>query len=398
MRQTLRALRLPGLPRLGAALTLSELGETLASVALAVVVFGRSGSVLATGGFFMAARLGPAFASQPLAALIDRAAGRRGLALCFAFEALLFAVLAAPLPVGVLVVVPLATGTLAVCCRSVTRAEAAVRLTRAGSLRDGNSALNLGFAIAGTVGAAAGGALAATVSPSVPLFAAAACFLLGAVLIAQTPRARPEAEAANAFAHLREGLAYARSDRMAFLLITVQTAAMLAFMLVIPIEVVYAQRDLAAGAGGYGALLATWGLGIVVGGALFARARSPLTLLAAAASLLVAAAYGGLAIAPGIVIACAASLLGGIGNGIQWVAVMTALQERVPEALQVRVVGLLDAGAQLAPGLGFALGSILTALLSARATYAIAGIATTIAALSFFYMHARASQRSAVVV
>jgi MFS family permease len=398
MRQTLRALRLPGLPRLGGALTLSELGETLASVALAVVVFGRSGSVLATGGFFMAARLGPAFASQPLAALIDRAAGRRGLALCFAFEALLFALLAAPLPVGVLVVVPLATGTLAVCCRSVTRAEAAVRLTRAGRLRDGNSALNLGFAIAGTVGAAAGGALAATVSPSVPLFAAAACFLLGAVMIAQTPRARPEAEAANALAHLREGLAYARSDRMAFLLITVQTAAMLAFMLVIPIEVVYAQRDLAAGAGGYGALLATWGLGIVVGGALFARARSPLTLLAATASLLVAAAYGGLAIAPGIVIACAASLLGGIGNGIQWVAVMTALQERVPEALQVRVVGLLDAGAQLAPGLGFALGSILTALLSARATYAIAGIATTIAALSFFYMHARASRRSAVVV
>src|SRR5215208_2578860 len=93
MRETLRALRLPGLPRLGGALTLSELGETLASVALAVVVFGRSGSVLATGGFFMAARLGPAFASQPLAALIDRAAGRRGLALCFAFEALLFALL-----------------------------------------------------------------------------------------------------------------------------------------------------------------------------------------------------------------------------------------------------------------------------------------------------------------
>jgi MFS family permease len=398
MRESLRALRLPGLPRLAGALTLAELGETLASIALAVVVFGRSGSVLATGGFFMAARLGPAFASQPLAALVDRAAGRRGLALCFAVEAVLFALLAAPLPVGVLVVVPLATGTLAVCCRSVTRAEAAVRLTRADRLRDGNSAINLGFAIAGTLGAAAGGALAAMVSPALPLFAAGACFLLGAVLIAQTPRARPEAVAANAFAHLREGLAYARSDRMAFLLITVQTAAMLAFMLVIPIEVVYAQRDLAAGAGGYGALLATWGLGIVVGGALFARARSPLTLLAAGASLLVAAAYGGLAIAPGIVLACAASLLGGIGNGIQWVAVMTALQERVPEALQVRVVGLLDAGAQLAPGLGFALGTILTALLSARATYAIAAMATTIAALSFFYMHARATRRSAVVV
>jgi MFS family permease len=398
MRESLRALRLPGLPRLAGALTLAELGETLASVALAVVVFGRSGSVLATGAFFMAARLGPAFASQPLAAFVDRRAGRRGLAICFAVEAVLFALLAAPLPVGVLILVPLATGTLAVCCRSVTRAEAAVRLTRAGRLRDGNSGLNLGFAVAGTVGAAAGGALAALTSPAVPLFAAAASFLVGAALVARTPRVRPEAVASNALAHMREGFAYARSDRMVFLLIAVQTAAMLAFMLVIPIEVVYAQRDLGAGAGGYGALLATWGLGIVFGGALFARARSPLTLLAAAASLLVAAAYGGLAVAPGIVLACAASLLGGIGNGIQWVAVMTALQERVPEALQVRVVGLLDAGAQLAPGLGFALGSILTALLSARATYAIAGIATTVAALAFFYMHVRATRRSAVVV
>src|SRR3954449_7168662 len=103
MRETLRALRLPGLSRLAGALALSELGETLASVALAVVVFGRSGSVLATGAFFVAERLGPAFARQPLAALLDRVAGRRGLAICFAAEAVLFALLAASLPVVVLI-------------------------------------------------------------------------------------------------------------------------------------------------------------------------------------------------------------------------------------------------------------------------------------------------------
>jgi len=392
MRKAVDALRLPGLPRLFGALTLAELGETLASVALAVVVFGRSGSVLATGAFFVAMRLGPAVASQPLAAFIDRSAGRRGLAFCFLLEAVLFAVLAAPLPVGVLIVVPVATGTLAVCCRSVTRAEATVRLTRAGCLRDGNGALNLGFAVAGTAGAAAGGALAALISPTVPLLAASVCFVLGAVFIVNTPRARPEAVAANTLAHLREGLAYARADRTAMQLIAVQTAALLAFMLVIPIEVVYADRDLHAGAGGYGALLATWGLGIVVGGALFAKAHSPLTRLAGGASLAVAAAYFGLALAPGLAVACVASLVGGIGNGVQWVAVMTAVQERIPEALQVRVVGLLDAGAQLAPGLGFALGSVLTAILSARATYAIAGAATTLAAIGFYVLHARATR------
>jgi MFS family permease len=398
MRKALRALRLPGLPQLAGALTLAELGETLASIALAVVVFGRSGSVLATGAFFVAARLGPALMSQPLAAFIDRRAGRRGLSVCFLAEAVLFAVLAAPLPVAVLVLVPLATGTLAVCCRSVTRAEAAVRLTRVGRLREGNGALNMGFAIAGTVGAAAGGGLAALTSPKIPLFAAAACFALGSLLVARVERARPEAEASNAFAHLREGWAYARSDRMAALLIMVQTAALLAFMLVIPIEVVYAERDLHTGAAGYGALLATWGLGIIVGGVLFARARSPLTALAGSASLAVAAAYAGLALAPGLLLACAASLLGGVGNGVQWVAVMTALQERIPDSLQVRVVGLLDSGAQLAPGIGFALGSVLTAVLSARATYAIAAVATTIAAIAFYVLHARASRRAAFVV
>jgi predicted MFS family arabinose efflux permease len=392
MGASVRALRLPGLPRLAGALTLAELGETLAAIALAVVVFGRSGSVLATGAFFVAARLGPAFASQPLSALIDRVAGRRGLAFCFVAEAILFALLALPLPVPVLILVPLATGTVAVCCRSVTRAEAAVRLTRAGRLRDGNSGLNIGFAIAGTAGAAAGGALAALTSPAVPLLAASACFLVGAALIVGISRARPEADTATIFAHLREGFAHARSDRTAMSLIAVQTAAMLGFMLVIPIEVVYAERDLGAGAGGYGALLAAWGVGIVIGGAVFARARSPLTALAAVASLAVAGAYFGMAIAPSLAVACGFSLLGGIGNGVQWVAVMTAVQERVPEALQVRVVGLLDAGAQLAPGLGFALGSILTALLSARATYAIAGAATALAAIAFFVMHSRASR------
>jgi MFS family permease len=394
MRAAAGAMRMPFLKRLGGALTLAELGETLASVALAVVVFGRSGSVLATGAFFVAARLGPAFMSQPLAAFIDRHAGSRGLSLCYVAEAALFTLIALPLPVWVLVVVPLVTGTLAVCCRSVTRAEATVRLKRGDRLRDGNSALNIGFAIAGTVGAALGGILAAIAAPAIPLLAAAACFAVGAIMLLHVPRARPAARTDSVFAHLREGIDYARRDRTALFLIAVQTAAMLGFTLVIPIEVVYAQRDLHAGAAGYGALLAAWGAGIIVGGALFARhARSSLTGLAAAASFAVAAGYAGLALAPGLALACAASLVGGIGNGVQWVAVMTAVQERVDDALQVRVLGLLDAGAQLAPGLGFALGSVLTAALSPRATYGIAAVATVLAALAFWVVHARAWTR-----
>jgi predicted MFS family arabinose efflux permease len=395
MGDSLESLRLPGLRRLAGALTLAELGDTLAAVALAVIIFGRSGSVLATGAFFVAARVGPALASQPLAAFIDRVAGRRGIAACYLGEAALLLLLAAGLPVAALIVLPLLTGTIAVCARSVTRAEAAVRLARADKLRDGNSVLNIGFALAATAGAAGGGALCALVSPVAALIVAAACFAAGAVLVVRTERARPPAETDGVLSHLVEGLAHVRKDRSATLLIAVQTAALMGFTLVIPVEIVYAERDLGAGAAGYGALLAAWGVGILIGGALFARARSSLSGLAAVSTLAIAGAYFGLALAPTLEIACALSLAGGIGNGVQWVAVMTALQERVPDALQVRVVGLLDAGAQLAPGLGYALGSVLTAAVSARATYAVAGFATSMAAVAFIVMHLRA-HRAAV--
>jgi predicted MFS family arabinose efflux permease len=397
MRVSISSLRLPGLRRLAGALTLAELGDTLAGVALAVMIFGRSGSVLATGAFFVAARVGPAVASQPLVAFVDRVAGRRGLAACYLAEAALLAVLAEPLPVAALIVVPLATGTIAVCARSVTRAEAAVRLARADRLREGNGVLNMGFALASTAGAAGGGALCALASPAAALLTGSACFAVGALLVSKTLRVRPPAVTDGVIAHLREGLAHVREDRAAMVLIAVQTAALVGFTLVIPVEIVYAERDLGAGAAGYGALLAAWGVGFLVG-ALFARARSSLIRLAAISTLSIACAYIGLALAPTLALACLLCLVGGAGNGVQWVAVMTALQERLPDALQVRVVGLLDAGAQLAPGLGFALGSILTAAVSARATYALAGGATMVAAVAFFVMHTQATRAPAASV
>ena len=52
------------------------------------------------------------------------------------------------------------------------------------------------------------------------------------------------------------------------------------FALVIPIEVVFAKETLGAGDAGYGALLASWGAGMVVGGAAFALLRRiPLRVL-----------------------------------------------------------------------------------------------------------------------
>ena len=55
-------------------------------------------------------------------------------------------------------------------------------------------------------------------------------------------------------------------------------------------------------------------------------------------------------------VACAMSVIGGAGNGVQWVAVMTALQEATPPEFQARMSGLLESLGAAMPGVGFLLG------------------------------------------
>jgi MFS family permease len=66
-------------------------------------------------------------------------------------------------------------------------------------------------------------------------------------------------------------------------------------------------------------------------------------------------------------------VLGGAGNGVQWVAVMTALQEATPPEYQARMAGLLESLGAAMPGVGFLLGGTIVALGSPRTAFAIAG-------------------------
>ena len=67
-------------------------------------------------------------------------------------------------------------------------------------------------------------------------------------------------------------------------------------------------------------------------------------------------------------------MLGGLGNGVQWVSVMTALQEATPQDLQARVTGLLESVASAMTGVGFLLGGVITALTSPPTAFAISGL------------------------
>ena len=378
MQRTLSPLRNAAFRRLLVSYTVNELGDSVGVVALAILVYDRTQDPLATTLLFLFARFVPAFLAPGLTAHLDRRALRPVLGVLYLLEAAAFvalAVLAGSFWLPAVLALALAAGTLALTGRGLTRGAIATVLEADGLLREGNALVNIGFAASSVLGAALGGVLVAAAGVSTALLVDAASFLLIAILMG-TARDLPaaHAEGAGFVARLREGLGHAWRHRPARVLLGGQAIAMILFTLIVPIEVVYAKETLDAGDAGYGWLLSAWGAGIVIGSLVYVRireARASWLILASTATIGIA--YCGMALAPEILAACAWATLGGAGNGVQYVSVVTAIQERTPLALQARVSGLFESIGAAMPGIGFLLGGLLTELASPRLAFAVAG-------------------------
>jgi MFS family permease len=378
MPATLRPLRIPAFPRLAVANLVNELGNWLGEIALAILVFDQTGSPIATAALFVGIHFVPALAGPPLVARLEHLPPRGSLALLYAAEAAVFgtlAVLAGDFLLAAVLVLAATDGILASAARALTRAAAAGVLKPAGMLREGNAVLNIGF----TAGAAAGPALAGLVvagaGAQVALAADAVSFLAVAVLLASAralPRSEPEVD--GVLERLRNGMRYVRQSALLRRLLGAQALAFVFFAVVIPIEVVFAKETLGAGDAGYGALLGSWGAGMLLGSIVFAAmGRVTLPALLALSTLAIGVAYLGIAASPTLVVACVASAIGGIGNGVQWVSLITAVQAATASVYQARVVAMLEAVASAMPGIGFVIGGVVTSLLDPRASYALAG-------------------------
>jgi MFS family permease len=370
--------------RLLASYTVNEIGDSVGIIALAVLVYDRTGNVAPTAALFLAGKFLPALVAPFLTAKLDQVAVRRTLPWLYILEAGVFVALAAisegTFTLGVVLALALVDGAIAVTARALTRGAIASVLQPAHLLREGNALLNIGFAIAVVGGSALGGFLISEVGLAVALLADAASFLAIALVLAlarDLPRPRGEPE--GTLERLRGGLAFARRDTRVRLLLGGQSVALILFTLIIPIEVIYAKESLGTTSAGFGVLLASWGAGIVAGSVVFVgvrnRSAANLILLSTAA---IGLAYLGMAGAQSLLVACLLSVLGGTGNGIQWVSVMTALQEATPAEYQTRVVGLLESSLAAMPGVGYLIGGVLTAVGSPRTAYAGAGIGTLV--------------------
>ena len=325
--------------RLALARMVSMAGSVSASVALAAVLYARTGSAAWVAAELFISFGTPALASPLTGTLGDRL-DRRTVLIC-----------SDALGAGVFAVMALVHGPAALLALSFPAALAASPFLPASSAMVPALAsperlpwANARMAIARNAGALAGPALGggavSLLGGSAAFALNAASFLASAALIGTLHgdfRARPTPRGEHR-AGVTEGLRMLvreptlRALAVGFLLVDGGNG------LAMPAAVALA-HVFGTGAVGYGALVALWGVGGLLGGPLAARVldrRTPVTVLEVSAAGL-ALAFAVTAVAPWFGLALAALSVGGATMSVVGVAEDLLLARRIPDDLRSRV-------------------------------------------------------------
>ena len=398
------------LRRIVAAYTTNRLGTWIGLVALTVAVFDHTHSAVAVAGLLLAWQAVPALIVPALVARVEASRRRGELTRLYVFEALATASLAVLLWhfwLPAVLLIAILDGTAALAASALLRAEVA----RAGrehvsaaavdgalapqelearaheAERRANAALNVAFSATFVLGPVLGGAVVAGAGAPAALFIDVASFLIcGAMLTDLYPHVE-EAGETSVRARLRAAWRHINDVRALRALLVIEAAALVFFEFAGPIEIVYAKATLHAGDGGYGLLLTAWGAGVVVGSLVFARSgHRTLGVMLSAGTLAIGLAYLGFAAAPTLAVACVAAVLGGVGNGVQWASVVSAVQRLTPQPLHGRMMGALESLSAICPAVGLSLGGGLVALTSARGAFLVAGLGAAAAAAGFVWL------------
>jgi MFS family permease len=364
--------------RLVTSYAVNELGDWMAIIALSVLIFERTDSALATAALFLGTSFLPALAAPILVTRGERPPPRLVLPVLYCVEAAAFgalALLAGHFSLPAVIVVATIDRALALTGRSLTRAVVAVLLKPAGELRAGNALFNFALTAGSTLGPGLAGLIVGAFGVQTALLLDAGSFcVIALLLLTAGPLPQAEPEPGRMRERVRAGVVYLRERKTLRRLLLAQGAAFIFFAAVIPIEVFYAKQTLGTTDSGYGVLLTSWGVGMVVGSIVFAAVRrAPLPYLLFFSTIAVGAGYLGLAAAPTLAVACGVSVVGGAGNGVQWVSVVSAVQELTTETMQARVTSVLESIGAAMPGIGIALGGVIATVASPRAAFFVAG-------------------------
>ncbi len=232
----------------------------------------------------------------------------------------------------------------------------------------------------GVIAGPAAGALLIAVAPDELAFVAnAATFAVSALFVSRIRRSTRTAQTSDgegAGSLLRQGLTTARRTPFVVPLLVVVAMAEFTYGAQTVQLVLYAERLLDLGDGGYGYLLALAGIGGVMSAAVNARLSSSprvsvIVVGAGAAfcvSQLVYAATGQ------IVLATVATVVGGAGVVVCEVVAETAVARIVPGEVLGRVMGVFDALSVAAMVLGALVAPLLIETVSLRASFTVLGL------------------------
>jgi MFS family permease len=372
----IRCLRIAAYRRLLTAYVLNELAWSVGTLALSLLVYRRTGSAIGSAGFFLCSQFLPALLAPALVARLDRAAVRVVLPILYAVEGLLFGALAylthhfALVP---LLLLALADGAIAATARSLATAARIEILRPMDLLHEGNAMGSFAFSGAFMAGPVIGGVVVAAGGTLAAMLVNCGLFTTVAVFLAITALPGAKTDPGSAWSRLATGLAHVRSDAVLSRLLIMQALGLCIFTITIPVEVVYAQHALHAGASGYGLLLGLWGAGAVAGSVAYARFRrrsAPVLIACSAVSLTVGFAV--MTVAPSLIVALCGSAVAGAGNSVEWVAWRTAIQERTPDRWMALMMSLADSMSMLAPGVGIVAGGLIAQFASSRVAFGVA--------------------------
>ena len=386
MSSLIRPLRIPAYRRLAAAYGINTLGTWLGDIALTVLVLHETGSPAAVAAVWVVGQFAPSLVAPLLVTRLDRIPTRRIVPPLLAAEAAIFVVIAATAgSFSLPLVLSLAAldSLLGLAARVMLRASAVAATEPEGVLREGNALLSSIFTVSFAAGPLVGGVMVAAVSVEAALLADAASFALAALVLAvrvDLPSCQVDDGPAER-GRLRAAIAHVCSKPDLRRFIPAFTTVTLFGSAIIPVEVLLVTETLGQSEAAFGAVLAAWGAGAMVGSGLLAvLRRAPLRHLLLGSFLLLAISYLGMGTASTLTAVLAFSALGGVGNGIEAFATITAIQEATAEAFQARVGGRVESLAGAATGAGFFLGGAIATFGSTRAVYVVGGIGLLCAA------------------
>lgn len=370
-------LRSAAFRKIVAGFTINEFGNWIGDVALAILVFDRTGSAIATACLFLALRFLPVLVGPALTTRAEVVRADVILPVLYLTEAVIFILLAwsaSRFSLSLVLALGAADGILAIAAAALMRGATAALLMPSGTLRRGNAIINVGFSLGGAIGPALAGVMIATLGVGSALLLDAASFAIIALILARAHGLRLDRYPSGDWrTRFRAGVDAAWKPGNVRRLIIVEALALIFFNMIVPIEVVFAKHTLGVGDSGYGALLAAWGVGMVLGSVIFTRTRKiKLIVMVMLSTGAVGLGYAGLAASTTLAVACFASAVGGVGNGAQAVGFFTLIQESIPAANQSTVMSLVNGIATAMLAIGFLLGGVVATIWSPRVAYALA--------------------------